>query len=93
MFQLIVMPQGIENVKIQLIPRSASKLGIDPINSHASYFGKSTGSNKRSLPLIELCLLIGTREYVFMCFLSQQRQQQEQYTSLLLTGLLTGVSW
>ena len=32
-------------------PRSASKLGIDPINSHASYFGKSTGSNKRSVPI------------------------------------------
>ena len=30
-------------------PRSASKLSNDPINSHASYFGKSTGSNKRSL--------------------------------------------
>ena len=62
MFQLIVTPQGIEKVTIQLIdtpskvyaagarlffikgaPRSASKLGIDPINSHASYFGKSTG--------------------------------------------------
>ena len=23
----------------------------DPINSHASYFGKSTGSNKRSVPI------------------------------------------
>ena len=32
-------------------PRSASKLSIDPINSHASYFGKSTGSNKRSVPI------------------------------------------
>ena len=32
--------------------RSASKLGIDPINSHASCFGKSTaGSNKRSVPI------------------------------------------
>ena len=28
--------------------------------------------------------------YVFKCFLSQQPQQE--YTSLLLTGLLTGVS-
>ena len=28
--------------------------------------------------------------YVFMCFLSQEEEQQ--YTSLLLTGLLTGVS-
>ena len=68
MFQLIVTPQGIKKVAIQLIDtptkvcaigarlflskvplRSASKLGIDPINSHASYFGKSTGSNKRSV--------------------------------------------
>ena len=32
-------------------PRSASKLSIDPINSHASYIGKSTGSNKRSIPI------------------------------------------
>ena len=32
-------------------PRSASKLGIDPINSHASYFGKSTRSNKRNVPI------------------------------------------
>ena len=32
-------------------PRSASKLSIDPINSHASHFGKSTGSNKRSVPI------------------------------------------
>ena len=24
---------------------------IDPINSHTSYFGKSTGSNKRSVPI------------------------------------------
>ena len=32
-------------------PRSASKLSIDPINSHASYIGKSTGSNKRSVPI------------------------------------------
>ena len=24
--------------------------GIDPINSHTSYLGKSTGSNKRSVP-------------------------------------------
>ena len=29
----------------------ASKLSIDPINSHASYIGKSTGSNKRSVPI------------------------------------------
>ena len=29
--------------------------------------------------------------YGFMCFLSQEEEQQ-QYTSLLLTGLLTGVS-
>ena len=33
------------------LPRSASKLGIDPNNSHASYFWKSTGSNKRSVPI------------------------------------------
>ena len=32
-------------------PRSASKLSIDPISSHASYIGKSTGSNKRSVPI------------------------------------------
>ena len=64
MFQLIVTPQGIEKVTIQLIDTptkvyvigarlflsSASKLGIDSINSHASYFDKSTGSNKRSVP-------------------------------------------
>ena len=64
MFQLIVTAQGIEKVTIKLIdtptkvcqvvfikgaPRSALKLGIDPINSHASYFGESTGSNKRSV--------------------------------------------
>ena len=69
LFQLLVTPQGIEKVMIQLkdtpskvyaigrvvfikgAPRSASKLSIDPINSHASYFGKSTGSNKRSVPI------------------------------------------
>ena len=68
MFQLIITPQGIEKVTIQIkdtptkvyaigakcfikgAPRSASKLSIDPINSHASYIGKSTGSNKRSAP-------------------------------------------
>ena len=38
-------------VFIKGAPRSASKLGIDPINSHASYFGKSTGSNKRSVAI------------------------------------------
>ena len=58
------MSQGIEKVMIQLkdtpskvyaigaekgAPRSASKLSIDPINSHASYFGKCTGSNERSV--------------------------------------------
>ena len=32
-------------------PRSASKLSIDPINSHASYIGKNTGSNKRNVPI------------------------------------------
>ena len=30
-------------------PRSASKLSIDPINSHASYIGKIAGSNKISV--------------------------------------------
>ena len=63
MFQLIVMPQGIEKVTIQFIdtptkvyaigarlflskvPLEVQKLGIDPINSHASYIGKSIGSN------------------------------------------------
>ena len=67
MFQLIVTPQGIEKVMIQLKDtpskvyaigarprlflskvfikgRSASKLSIDPINSHASYFGKKACS-------------------------------------------------
>ena len=38
-------------VFIKGAPRSASKLSIDPINSHASYFGKSTGLNKRSVPI------------------------------------------
>ena len=66
MFQLIVTPQGIEKVTIQLkdtpknvryvnsikgAHRSASKLAIDPINSHTSYIGKRTGSNKRSVPI------------------------------------------
>ena len=70
MFQLIVMPQGIEKshdqinrhtykgicnrclvVFIKGAPKSASKLGIDPIYSPASYFGKSTGSNQRSVPI------------------------------------------
>ena len=70
MFQLIVMPQGIEKVMIQLIdtptkvytigawlflskvpPRSASILGIDPINSHTSYFGESIGPNRRGVPI------------------------------------------
>ena len=32
-------------------PRSASKLSIDPINGHTSYFRKSIGSNKRSVPI------------------------------------------
>ena len=67
MFQLIGVPQGIEQVPLQLkntykgicnwckvvftegAPRSASKLSIDPIKSHASYIGKCTGSNKRSV--------------------------------------------
>ena len=31
-------------------PRSASKLSIDPIKRHASYFRKCTGSNKRTVP-------------------------------------------
>ena len=30
--------------------RSASKLSIDPIKRHASYFQKCTGSNKRTVP-------------------------------------------
>ena len=38
-------------VFIRGAPKSASKLGIDPIYSPASYFGKSTGSNKRSVPI------------------------------------------
>ena len=79
MFQLIVTPQGIEKVTIQLkdtptkvyaigakfvifikgASRSASKLGIDPINSHASYIG---GQIKEVCRLIDPCLLIGTRE-------------------------------
>ena len=42
---------GAEFFFIKGAPRSASKLSIDPINSHASYFGKSTGSNKRSVPI------------------------------------------
>ena len=32
-------------------PRCASKLSIDPIDSHGSYIGKRTGSNKRSVPI------------------------------------------
>ena len=57
-----VICNGCLVVIIKGAPRSVSKLGIDPINCHASYFGKSTGSNKRSVRLIELCLLIWTRE-------------------------------
>ena len=64
MFQLLVMPQGIEQVTVQLkdkhikvyaigaklsfikgAPRSASKLSTDPINRHATYLRKCTGSN------------------------------------------------
>ena len=33
------------------IHNGVTQLSIDPINSHASYFGKSTGSNKRSVPI------------------------------------------
>ena len=81
MFQLIVTPQGIEKVMIQLkdtptkvyaigaefffikgAPRSASKLCMDPINSHASYIGKKHRVKKEMCRLIEPCLLIGTRE-------------------------------
>ena len=32
-------------------PKSASKLSIDPINSHASDIGKSTGSNERNVTI------------------------------------------
>ena len=42
---------GVKLFFIKGAPRSASKLSIDPINSHTSYFGKSTGSNKRSVPI------------------------------------------
>ena len=70
MFQLIVMPLGIEKVVIQLIdtPTNVYVIGtsflskvplevlqnwvlIQSTTSHASYFGKSTGSNKRSVPI------------------------------------------
>ena len=55
MFQLIDTPTKVYAIGARFFikgaPRSASKLGIDPINSHASYFGKSTGSNKRSVPI------------------------------------------
>ena len=40
-------------------PRSASKLGTDPINRHTSYFRKCKGSNKNQIQLIEPCLVIG----------------------------------
>ena len=66
MFQLIVTPQGIEQVRIELkdtptkvyaigaqikgAPRSASKLSIDPIKRYASYFRKCTWCNKRTVP-------------------------------------------
>ena len=53
---------GAELVFIKAAPRSASKLSIDPINSHASNIGKSTGSNRISVLINEPCLLIGTRE-------------------------------
>ena len=36
---------------IKVAPRSASKFSIDPINCHASYIGKSTGSNKRRVSI------------------------------------------
>jgi len=54
--QLLDTPTKVYTIGARLFfikgaPRSASKMGIDPINSHASYFGKSTGSNKRSVPI------------------------------------------
>ena len=42
---------GAELFFIKGTPRSASKLSIDPINSHASCIGKSTQSNKRSVSI------------------------------------------
>ena len=53
MFQLKDTPTKVYAIGAELFisKESASKLSIDPINSHASYFGKSTGSNKRSVPI------------------------------------------
>ena len=70
MFQLIVTPQGIEKVTIQLIDTLLkvyaigarlflSKVPLEVLQNWvliqliliASYFGKSTGSNKRSVPI------------------------------------------
>ena len=47
------------------IHNGVTQLSIDPINSHASYFGKSTGHIKDVCRLIEPCLQIGTKEYTF----------------------------
>ena len=37
-------------MKDAALPRSVSKLSIDPIQRHSSYFRKCTGSSKRTLP-------------------------------------------
>ena len=58
MFQLVVMPQGIEKVTIQSkdTPTKLYAIGAKLILSKVplevpSYIGKSTGSNKRSVPI------------------------------------------
>ena len=108
MFQFIAMLQGIEKVTIQFIdtPTKVYEIGARLFLSKVPLevlqtcvlilfivtphiLGKVQGQIKEVCRLIEPCLLIGTRDYVFMCFLSQQPQED---TSLLLTGLLTGVS-
>ena len=65
MFQSIGIPQGIEVVTVQVkdtptpqvyavfikgAPISGSKLSIDPIKRHASYFCKCKRSNKGTVP-------------------------------------------
>ena len=57
-------------VFIKGAPRSASKLSIDPIHSHASYFGNSTGSNKRSVP-IHRTVSSNWNQYILVAWLAE----------------------
>ena len=58
MFQLIVTPQGIEKVMIQLI----DKIGLIQLIVTPHILGKVQGQIKEVCRLIEPCLLIGIRE-------------------------------